>query len=106
MTKPKDFYTYVTNILHINTSDASYKGLRIIPSMSAMRELMKHGKTLADAADVLEEGYDAPRKRARGKVEKWLDRGRKTYNAVAAKARHDREDVWILIHFGRFTRRK
>ncbi len=103
--KAKDLYTFVINILHLNTLDVRYKGLRIVPSASAMRDLMKQGRTLAHAAEVLERGYGAPRKRGRGKSEKWLDKGRKTYNAVIAKSHHDREDVWILIHFGRFTRK-
>ncbi|MFC1752559.1 hypothetical protein ACFL96_04100 [Thermoproteota archaeon] len=108
MLKPKDLYTYVLNICHINTLDVKYKGLRIVPSISAMRDLMKHGKTLAHAAVILEQGYDAPRKRSRGKIEKWLDKGRKTFNAVIAKNYDNiaKEEVWILIHFGRFTRRK
>ena len=104
--KAKDLYTYVLDICHINTLDARYKGLRVVPSISAMRELMKYGKTLADAVVVLEEGYDAPRKRGRGKIERWLERGNKIFNAVVAKDYNEkaREEVWVLIHFGKFSR--
>lgn len=76
--------------------------------MSATRELMKEEKTVLDVLRILEEGYDAPRKRKSGTIEKWLDKGTKTYNAVIAGDYDEtmREEVWVLIHFGRFTRRK
>ncbi len=85
-----------------------YKGLRIAISHSAMQELMQEGKTIYDVIEILEEGYDAPRKRKEGTIEKWLDKGKKTYNAVIVKDYHEilKEDCWVLIHFGKFTRRK
>ena len=55
-----------------------YKGLRIAVSDSALRELVKEGKTLYNVVNILENGYDAPRKRKLGTVEKWLDKGKKT----------------------------
>ena len=45
-----------------------YKGLRIVVSDSAMRDLMNEEKTLYDVVGVLEEGYDAPRKRKAGTI--------------------------------------
>jgi len=85
-----------------------YKGLRIAISHSAMQELMQEGKTIYDVVKILEEGYDAPRKRKQGTIEKWLDKGKKTYNVVIVKDYHEilREDCWVLIHFGKFSRRK
>lgn len=85
-----------------------YKGLRIVVSNSAMTELMKEEKTLYDVVQILEEGYDAPRKRSLGKIERWLDKGNKTFNVVIAKDYDEimKEDCWVLIHFGKFTRRK
>jgi hypothetical protein len=85
-----------------------YKGLRIAVTDSAMRELMKEEKTLYDVVIILEEGYDAPRKRKEGTIEKWLDKGNKTFNVVIAKDYDEtmKEDCWVLIHFGKFTRRK
>ena len=85
-----------------------YKDLRIAVSHSAMQELMQEGKTIYDVVEILEDGYDAPRKRKEGTIEKWLDKGKKTYNAVIAKDYHEilKEDCWVLIHFGKFTRRK
>ena len=80
-----------------------YKGLRIAISNSAMQE----GKTIYDVIEILENGYDAPRKRKQGTIEKWLDKGKKTYNAVIVKDYHEilKEDCWVLIHFGKFSRR-
>ena len=84
-----------------------YKGLRIAISHSAMKELMQEGKTVYDVVEILENGYDAPRKRKQGTVEPWLDKGKKTYNVVIAKDYHEilKEDCWVLIHFGKFSRR-
>ncbi len=85
-----------------------YKGLRIAPSLSAMRELMQEGKTLIDVIEILENGYDAPRKRAEGTIERWMDKGNKTYNIVITNNydQFTREEVWVLIHFGKFGRKK
>jgi hypothetical protein len=85
-----------------------YKGLRIHVSHSAMGELFNHGATMDDVASVLEQGRDAPRRRARGTIERWLDRGEKTFNAVVARDYDHtlREEVWVLIHYGCFTRKR
>ncbi len=84
-----------------------YKGLRIAVSNAAMRELMKYEKTVLDVVKILEEGIDAPRKRKEGTIEKWLNKGSKTWNAVIVKDYHEilREECWVLIHFGQFTKR-
>jgi hypothetical protein len=85
-----------------------YKGLRIHVSYSAMQELCKYEKTLFDIVNIVEKGYDAPRKRKTGTMEKWFDKGKKTYNVVLSKDYNEilAEECWVLIHFGRFTRRK
>ena len=72
-----------------------------------MQELMQEGKTIYDVVEIFENGYDAPRKRKHGTIEKWLDKGKKTYNAVIVKDYHEilKEDCWVLIHFGKFSRR-
>ena len=84
-----------------------YEGLRIAISKSAMKELMQEGKTIYDVVEILERGYDAPRKRKSGTRERWFDKGKKTYNAVIVRDYHEilKEDCWVLIHFGKFTRR-
>ena len=87
--------------------NARYKNLRIAVSDSAMRELIKESMTLYDVAEILENGRDAPRKRKSGTIEKWSNKGKKTYNAVIALNYDEfmKEDVWLLIHLGKFTRR-
>lgn len=84
------------------------KDLRIAVTDAAMRELVKEGKTLLDIVTILEEGYDAPRKRKEGVTEKWLDKWQKTWNAVVAKDYDEvmKEECLVLIHFGKFGRRK
>lgn len=112
MMKSKDLNTYANNICckHIPNCPYSckYEGIKIIVSNSAMRELMKEGKTLYDVVEVLELGRDAPRKRKKDIIEKWFDKGTKTYNVVIAKDYNEimKEECWVLIHFGRFTKRK
>ena len=72
-----------------------------------MRELIKHGAALEDCKDILEEGYPAPRKRAKRTIERWLDIGDKTYNVVVVKSYNYfyGEEVYLIIHFGSFRRR-
>jgi hypothetical protein len=87
--------------------DVRYEGLRIAPTRAAQRELFKLGMDIQDCLDILKNGY-SPRKRAKGTVERWLDKGNKTFNVVVAKdydeIRH--EECWVLIHLGKFTKRK
>ncbi|MBU2561329.1 MAG: hypothetical protein KKD17_03450 [Nanoarchaeota archaeon] len=98
--------TYVDDIFR-GLVTPRHKGLRIDVTHSAMQELAREGKDLHDVIKVLEEGHDAPRKRKAGTIEKWLDRGNKTFNVVVAKDYNEvrREECWVLIHFGKFTRR-
>lgn len=88
--------------------DVRYKGLRIAVSKAGMRELVKEGKTLLDVVDVLERGYESPRKRGKEIIEKWLDAGGKTFEAVIARDYNEilKEEVWVLIHFGRFGKHR
>ena len=73
-----------------------------------MRELIGEEKTLFDVVEILGQGYDAPRKRKEGTIEKWMDKGNKTFNAVIVQDYNEvmMEDCWVLIHFGKFTRRR
>ena len=84
-----------------------YKGLRIIPSRSAAKEMTILGLTIEDCKKILEFGYNAPRKRAKNKEEKWFNRGNKVYNIVIGKNFHNlyKEEIWTIIHVGRFTKR-
>jgi len=84
-----------------------YKGLRLIPSKTAGRELIKFGFMLEDCKEILEKGY-SPRKRKDGTIEKWMDYGNKTYNVVVVKSFNYmyNENIYLIIHFGEFTKKK
>ena len=84
-----------------------FQGLRLVPSQSADLEMLNLGLMIEDCKDILEQGY-APRKRAKGTVEKWLDCKNKTYNIVVVKLYNFlyQEDVYLITHIGRFTKRK
>ena len=87
--KSKNLNTYVNDVCFEHTLEEAYvhtyRNLKIVVSDSAMHELMKESKTLFDVVEMLERGRYAPRKRKRSVVEKWLDKGNKTFNAVVAK---------------------
>ncbi len=87
--------------------DEKYQGLRVVITDAAMRELFKQEKTIYDVIEILEDGYDAPRRRAVGTIERWLNKGNKTFNAVIVKDYNEimKEECWVLIHFGKFTKR-
>lgn len=84
-----------------------YKGLRLIPSKSAAEEMLRHGLTIEDCKEILENGYE-PRKRKKDTTEKWMDFGHKTYNIVIVKSYNHlyKEEVYLITHGGRFTKRK
>ncbi|MEK6951420.1 MAG: hypothetical protein AABX29_00225 [Nanoarchaeota archaeon] len=89
-----------------------FQGLRIEPTLSASRELIKEGKDLYDVLKILENGYDSSTsKRKENIIEKSLRKGNKEYKAVIAKTEIKYpdgfiEEVWRLIHFGKITYKK
>jgi hypothetical protein len=99
--------TYSNNIRFEDMLSVRYAGLRIAPTRAAQRELFKLGLDLQDCVEILDDGY-SPRKRAKDTIERWLDKGNKTLNAVIAKDYDDtrNEECWVLIHIGKFTKRK
>ena len=86
--------------------DIRYKGLRLIPSKSAGRELIQYGFMIEDCKEILDRGY-SPRKRKEGTIEKWMDIGSKTYNVVVVQSFNYlyNEDVYLITHFGGFTKK-
>ena len=84
-----------------------FQGLRIIATYAASEEILEEGKTLNFIKKALEEGYNAPRKRKKNTIEIWLNRGRKIYNIVAVKDYNNdlKQNVWLIIHFGKFGRK-
>lgn len=89
-----------------------FKGLRIEPTLSASRELVKEKKDLYGVLEILENGYESSAsKRKEDIIERSLRRGNKEYKAVVAKTNviypdGFREEVWRLIHFGKITYKK
>jgi len=88
-----------------------YTGLRIEPTLSATNELLKEKLDLYDVVEVLNKGYDCARsKRKKNIIERCTDRKNKTIKVVVIRtiSRYPdgfQEEVWRLIHVGRFTRR-
>ncbi|MBI4139552.1 hypothetical protein HY483_01175 [Candidatus Woesearchaeota archaeon] len=76
--------TYVDDIPLYDLFVMRYKGLRLLLSKSAGRELIDIGIELSDCKKWLEYGYSAPRERSASMEEKWFDAGEKTYNIVIA----------------------
>lgn len=89
--------------------DFNYKGCRIEPTLSASRELVKHGCSLYDAVEILENGYDCSASRRKVNIEeKCLRKGSKEIKAVVALTTVSYPDkftetVWRLIHFSTIT---
>lgn len=97
--------TYSNDILPRNIPIPRYDGLQIVVSRSEMRELFRHGLSLTDVVEVLENGNNAPRKRKHNTVEKWLVKRGKVINAIVVKDYNEqmKEECWVLIHIGTFT---
>lgn len=89
-----------------------YKGYRIEPTLSASRELIKHGSSIYDIVDILEKGYDCNASKRKSNIEeKCLKKGKKEIKAVVALTTITYPDkftetVWRLIHFGITTYKK
>jgi len=94
------------------TLDITYNGMRIEPTLSASRELVKEGKDLYDVLKVLEEGYDcSASKRSKNIIEKCWKKGNKEYKVVLAQTEVTYPDGYVekvfrLIHFGKSTYKK
>lgn len=89
--------------------EITYNGMKIEPTLSASRELLKEGKDLHDVLKILEAGYDcSTSKRQANIIEKCLRKGNKEYKAVLAETEVTYPDgytekVLRLIHFGKTT---
>ena len=84
----------------------TYKGMLVWPSRSAIREMIKLGISLDDCKMMLEEGYPAPRRRAKGIIERWFDKRNKTYNIVVVQCYSGlhQQEIYLITHLGRFTK--
>lgn len=92
--------------------DLQFQGLPIEVTLSAARELMKERKDLYDVLEILEQGYDSsPSPRKENIIERSIQKGNKEYKAVVARTAVRyldgfQEEVWRLIHFGKFAYKK
>jgi hypothetical protein len=92
--------------------DITYKDMRIEPTLSASRELVREGKDLYDVLKILEEGYDcSSSKRKENIIERCVRKGNKEYKVVLAQTEVTYPDgytekVWRLIHVGKITYKK
>jgi hypothetical protein len=78
-----------------------WKGLPIIPSDAAMRELFDSKMDLIDVKEILELGYDcAKSKRKKEVLERCLERKGKSIKVVVAKGYNYslKTDCWVVIH--------
>ncbi|MBI2672012.1 hypothetical protein HYX16_03710 [Candidatus Woesearchaeota archaeon] len=84
-----------------------YNNLRLIPSKTAAREMLKHGFMTEDCKTTLENSYKS-RKRQEDTTEKWMDLRSKTYNIIVVKSFNHfyGENVYLIKHFGMFTKKK
>lgn len=78
-----------------------WKGLPIIPSDAAMRELFASRMDLIDVKEVLESGYDcAGSKRKEGVVEKCIDKKGEMIKVVVARGYNYtlKTECWVVTH--------
>ena len=82
-----------------------YRGLRLIASKAARNELRHYRLGLEDCKKILENGYE-PKKRKKNTIEKWFDKGNKTYNVVIVKSYNYfyNEELYLITHIGEFTK--
>ncbi len=82
-----------------------FKGLILIPSAAADKELAKFGLLLSETVQVLEEGFDCSRsKRKKNVIEKCVRKGKKKLKVVVVKSYNFslETECWLLIHTGIF----
>ena len=97
--------TYINDICLEHMLYPMWNGLPVVPTRAAIRELDRLHLDVADAAEILEEGYDCARsRRAKGVFERCARRGGKTLKVVVAKSvnRFLATDCWAITHVGAF----
>jgi hypothetical protein len=89
--------------------DIEWRGLALVPSRSAAKELYRLNMSLVDVEKILHEGYDCSRsRRKKGTYEICKKRGNKTIKIVLVKTEglFSKRDEFLITHVGEFTRRK
>ena len=84
-----------------------WRGLSLIPSKSATKEMYDLSMTISDVKYILENGYSCEKsRRKQGTYEKCFDRKRKTFRVVVSKTYHyvEKKNVFVIIHVGIHSR--
>ncbi|MBI4155405.1 hypothetical protein HY498_04965 [Candidatus Woesearchaeota archaeon] len=80
-----------------------YQNKELKATKNSAEELWQLKKDLWDVLKILEKGYECSASRRKPNIlEKCIQKGNIIFKAVVA----DCEDYFLLIHFGKFTRRK
>jgi hypothetical protein len=82
-----------------------WKGLPVIPTKSALDELIKYYMDLEDVVRILELGYEFT-KRRKGTVEKCLNRKGEVIKVVVVQSYNYslKTDCWVVKHIGIYKR--
>ena len=93
--------TYVDDIFNVR-----FRGLRLVPSKAARIEMMRYGLMLENCLVMLENGKNAPRRRKRGTVERWIRKRGKVWNMVVKEnySTYEKEHVYLIVHVGCFRK--
>ncbi|MEE8358722.1 MAG: hypothetical protein V3R82_04855 [Candidatus Hydrothermarchaeales archaeon] len=89
--------------------DIRYKGLPLRPTRSVYNELKNSRMDLYDVLQILKDGYDcSTSRRKKGTFEKCLDFKNKTIKVVVVKSFEfwSKQEVYVIVHVGKFTKRK
>ena len=75
-----------------------WKGLRIVPSYSALREIVNLRLDEEDLKQILEHGYDCEKSRGKGIMVRCLARGKRVTKIVVVKSyqRWSKERIWLI----------
>ena len=81
-------------------TECSWRGRRLVPSLSAQEEIDKEGLDLRGLAELLQDANQSPKRRRSGVSEYLTRRGRKSYKIVLAESmqRWSGEEVFLVIH--------
>jgi len=83
----------------------TWKGLPVIPTKSALNELIKYYMDLGDVVRILELGH-VSRKRKKGTIEKCLNRKDEVIKVVVVQSYNYslKIDCWVIKHVGVYKR--
>ncbi|MDP2749761.1 MAG: hypothetical protein Q8O89_02935 [Nanoarchaeota archaeon] len=107
--KEKFKYSDINKDIYDDIFKVKYKGMMVDLSLHAVREMGSLGIKLSDVKNILETGFNCERSRRKeGTEEKCIIRGNKIIKVVAVRNCniYNNEEVWLIIHVGRFSFKK